>query len=118
MEEWEESVSVLKRFIRLTEENRGLFFALLGKESDLDSYATSPVYYAFTGRKGLWLYQDGNSYVPLCWHPNVDGQILVFPPRGQYHPTILKKVLMKCLYLRREQVLLASRKEKLVRAYL
>lgn len=93
MEEWEESVSVLKRFIRLTDENRGLFFALLGKESDLDSYATSPVYYAFTGRKGLWLYQDGNSYVPLCWHPNVDGQILVFPPRGQYHPTILKKVL-------------------------
>ncbi len=93
MEEWEESVSVLKRFIRLNDENRGLFFALLGKESDLDSYATSPVYYAFTGRKGLWLYQDGNAYVPLCWHPNVDGQILVFPPRGQYHPTILKKVL-------------------------
>lgn len=92
-EDWEHEVALLHRFVKITEENRGLFFALLGKESDLDSYATSPVYYAFTGRNGLWIYQDGNSYVPLCWHPNVDGQILVFPPRGQYHPTILKKAL-------------------------
>ena len=92
-EDWEYEISLLKRFVRVTEENRGLFFAFLSHESDMDSYLTSPVYYAMTGRKGLWLYQDGNSYVPLCWHPNIDGQILVFPPRGQRNPTILKKVL-------------------------
>ena len=93
IEEWEIEVRFLKKFIRLTEENRGLFFALLGKDSDLDTYLTSPVYYALTGRKGLWVYQEGNSYVPVCWHPNVDGQILVFPPRGAYNPNILKNLL-------------------------
>ena len=93
IEEWEIEVQFLKKFIRLTEENRGLFFASLGKETDLDTYLTSPVYYALTGRKRLWIYQEGNSYVPVCWHPNVDGQILVFPARGAYNPNILKNLL-------------------------
>jgi hypothetical protein len=93
MEEWEIEVSMLGRFLCLTKENRGLFFAFLGKEKDLDSYVTSPVYYALTGRKGLWLYQDGNTYVPICWHPNVEGQILIFPPRGENNNKILQKLL-------------------------
>jgi len=93
MEEWEIEIELLKKFVRLTGENRGLFFALLGKRSDLDSYLTSPVYYALTGRKGLWIYQDGNTIVPLCWHPNVDGQILIFPPQGENNQDILKKLL-------------------------
>jgi Phosphatidylglycerol lysyltransferase, C-terminal len=29
----------------------------------------------------------------LCWHPNTDGQILLFPPRGQENPVILKRLL-------------------------
>ncbi|MDD3028870.1 MAG: phosphatidylglycerol lysyltransferase domain-containing protein [Alphaproteobacteria bacterium] len=93
MEEWEIEASLLGRFLRLTKENWDLFFAFLGKEKDLDSYLTSPVYYALTGRKGLWLYQDGNTYVPVCWHPNVDGQILIFPPRGEENSKILQKLL-------------------------
>jgi len=93
MQDWELALTAHKKFMKLTPENRGLFFALLGKEKDLDSYATSPVYYALTGRKGLWLYQDGNSYMPLCWHPNVDGEILVFPSRGANNPHILNRLL-------------------------
>jgi len=92
MEDWELEVGALKKFVRLTPENRGLFFAFLGKEADMDSYLTSPVYYALTGRKGLWVYQDGNTLVPICWHPNVDGQILVFPPRGEINPQVWKKL--------------------------
>lgn len=56
---------------------------LLTKENDVDSYLSSVVYYAFTGRRGLWLYRHGRTFVPFCWHPNLDGQILVFPPRGE-----------------------------------
>ena len=93
IKDWEFDVAIHKKFMFLTPENRALFFALLGKENDLDSYATSPVYYAITGRKGLWIYQDGNTYVPLCWHPNIEGQILVFPPRGKENPHILKRLL-------------------------
>lgn len=93
IKDWEFDVAIHKKFMCLTPENRALFFALLGKENDLDSYATSPVYYAITGRRGLWIYQDGNSYVPLCWHPNIEGQILVFPPRGKENPHILKRLL-------------------------
>ena len=93
MRDWEFKIEAHKKFVRLTSDNRALFFALLGKESDLDSYVTSPVYYAMTGRKGLWIYQDGNSYVPLCWHPNVDGQILVFPPRGAENIRIMDRLL-------------------------
>lgn len=55
----------------------------MAKENDPDSYLSSVVYYAFTGRRGLWLYRQGQTSVPFCWHPNLDGQILVFPPRGE-----------------------------------
>lgn len=56
---------------------------ILTHEEDSDSYLTSPVYYAFTGRRGLWLYQKGQTTIPFCWHPNVEAQILVFPPKGE-----------------------------------
>lgn len=56
---------------------------LLSKEESQDSYATSMAYYAYTGRRGLWFYRHTpRTYIPFCWHPNVDGQILIFPPCG------------------------------------
>lgn len=91
--DWEAELAMHPRFLRLTKENRSLFFTLLNKEQDLDTYASSPSYYALTGRKGLWLYQNENGYVPVCWHPNVDGQILVFPPRGIENKLIMQRLL-------------------------
>jgi len=93
MNDWEAELMLHPRFLRVTKENRGLFFTILNKENDLDTYATSPAYYALTGRKGFWLYQNENSYVPICWHPNTDGQILVFPPRGANNNLIMQRLL-------------------------
>lgn len=93
VDHWEAALSHHQKFLRVTPENRSLFFAMLGKEVDLDSYSISPVYYALTGRKGLWIYQDGNTYIPLCWHPNTEGQILVFPLRGENNPLVMTRLL-------------------------
>lgn len=68
---------------RVTDVTMSHFAKALSLEEDRDSYATSPAYYAFTGRRGLWLYHYQGTYLPLCWHPNIEGQILIFPPRGQ-----------------------------------
>jgi Phosphatidylglycerol lysyltransferase, C-terminal len=79
-EDWLEQSKDIKR---VTDGNISRFVTLLSSEEDCDSYATSPAYYAFTGRRGLWLYHYDGTYLPICWHPNVDGQILIFPPRGK-----------------------------------
>jgi len=72
-----------QRVERIFDYDLGKLSDLLAKENDTDSYLSSVVYYAFTGRRGLWLYLYGQTFVPFCWHPNLDGQILVFPPRGE-----------------------------------
>ena len=79
-EDWLEQSEYVER---VTDANIPRFAELLAAEEDCDSYAVSPAYYAFTGRRGLWLYHYDGTYLPMCWHPNVDGQILVFPPRGK-----------------------------------
>ena len=79
-EDWLEQSEYVER---VTDANISHFVKLLASEVDVDSYAISPAYYAFTGRRGLWLYHYDGTYLPVCWHPNVDGQILIFPPRGK-----------------------------------
>ncbi|MGB9154144.1 MAG: phosphatidylglycerol lysyltransferase domain-containing protein [Alphaproteobacteria bacterium] len=79
-EDWLEQSEYVER---VTDANIPHFAELLAAEEDCDSYAVSPAYYAFTGRRGLWLYHYDGTYLPMCWHPNIDGQILVFPPRGK-----------------------------------
>jgi len=73
--------------------NNDCLFSLLKEETDLDSFLVSPFYYAFTGRKGLWIYTDDESYVPLCWHPNQPGTILIFPGRGKAPLQAFKKLI-------------------------
>lgn len=65
---------------------------LSGHHTD-DSYARSPGYYAFTGRKGLWLIQDKNCSVIFCLHPNVDDTILVFPSLGSFNECLAHKLI-------------------------
>jgi hypothetical protein len=82
---------------RMTDANIARFIDLLSVEDDSDSYATSPAYYAFTGRRGLWVYHYDKTYLPLCWHPNVDGQILVFPPRGEKNFAAIKSLMCQTI---------------------
>lgn len=49
---------------------------LYRKISD-DSYKYSPVYYAFTGRRGAWIYKNK---IIICWHPNLSNILLIYPP--------------------------------------
>ena len=79
-EDWLEQSDYVER---VTDANISRFVELLASEEDCDSYAISPAYYAFTGRRGLWIYNYDGAYLPICWHPNIDGQILVFPPHGK-----------------------------------
>ncbi|MBK6896006.1 MAG: DUF2156 domain-containing protein [Alphaproteobacteria bacterium] len=55
-----------------------------------DPYYLSPTYYAVTGRRGLWLFNDegeDNHYTSFffCLHPNLKDTVVVFPPFGD-HP--------------------------------
>jgi hypothetical protein len=62
----------------------GLARRLAAYES-VDPYAVSAAYYGFTGRHGLWTYEEDGDVIPFCLHPNVPGTMLVFPsasPRG------------------------------------
>lgn len=45
-----------------------------------DSYIYSPVYYFFTGRRGLFVYDCSGTKTFICWHPNVFNTLLIFPP--------------------------------------
>lgn len=79
-EDWAEQSQYVER---ITDANFTRLISLLSSEVDVDSYAVSPSYYAYTGRRGLWLYHYDGTFLPMCWHPNIDGQILIFPPRGE-----------------------------------
>lgn len=92
---WEDSIKKHKEICQITESNLPDLCKLLENESDPDTYLTSPAYYAFTGRNGLWIYQERDSFIPFCWHPNVAGQLLVFPERGKKHAGALLSLLGK-----------------------
>jgi hypothetical protein len=76
--------------------NLEYFSQCLSNEYDLDNYSTSPIYYALTGRDGLWLYHYNKTLVPFCVHPNVKNTILIFPPLGEKNylsiPFLLQKI--------------------------
>ena len=92
---WEKAISKQNGISKITITELASFAALLHEDNDSDSYLTSPIYYAFTGRYGLWIYSEGNSFIPFCWHPNVAGQILIFPTRGVANTDILTNLLTK-----------------------
>ncbi|MDR3560880.1 MAG: phosphatidylglycerol lysyltransferase domain-containing protein [Negativicutes bacterium] len=95
IEHWERGIEGLDSITKITPQNWQYFTSLFVKQQDADSYLTSPAYYAFTGRNGLWIHQEGDSFVPFCWHPNTEGQILVFPTRGEPHISVLQNLLQQ-----------------------
>ncbi|MDD9901197.1 MAG: hypothetical protein OXT65_09490 [Alphaproteobacteria bacterium] len=51
-----------------------------------DPYLVSAAYYGFTGRNGLWTYEEeGKGFILFCRHPNIPDKTLIFPsvnPQG------------------------------------
>ena len=90
---WEDAFESLPGVRRVDEDNwQDLHNRLAGCDAG-DSYITSVNYYLFTGRRGLWLYEDVGAFRVVCWHPNIDGQILVFPQMGDTSFDILPELL-------------------------
>jgi hypothetical protein len=79
---WEKALEDVAGVTKIQAYSLQRFAGLLDQHASDDTYRTSPAYYALTGRRGLWtLTQDGTT-VPFCWHPNISGEVLVFPPIG------------------------------------
>ena len=70
----------------------GLSRLLAGFDKE-DAYATSPAYYAITGRKGLWLYGDRDTFMLIAVHPNRDHHLLLFPPFGKTPVKLLETAI-------------------------
>jgi hypothetical protein len=83
IESFEKNLEQNMSVTRISNLNISALDKVLSCEDSEDSYATSAAYYLFTGRRGLWAYQKHGTSILFCWHPNIDGQILVFPPIGR-----------------------------------
>ncbi len=59
-----------------------------------DSINYSYAYFLITARKGGWIYCNQNTIIVLCWHPNVESQVLIYPPLGE-NPHILTDFLSR-----------------------
>lgn len=80
-------------FQRITESNFREFSSKLATHNNDDSYLTSPAYYAFTGRRGLWICKKEDNFIPICWHPNTSGQLLIFLIDEERNYPLLSDVL-------------------------
>ena len=69
--------------------------AILARQDSKDSYSKSPGYYAFTGRKGLWIYREKQTAIIFCLHPNIDNTILIFPLLGKRDVAVLDGFIRK-----------------------
>ncbi|QQR68705.1 MAG: DUF2156 domain-containing protein [Alphaproteobacteria bacterium] len=81
-ESWEMQFESLPNVERVTPELCQPIRKYLSSLSSVDTYSISMAYYLFTGRKGLWVFYGDRGFGLVCWHPNVEGRILVFLPGG------------------------------------
>lgn len=58
-----------------------------------DPYSESAIYYALTGRRGLWIYARNEASFLFCFHPNVKDTVLIFPPFGGRTPDLKAEFL-------------------------
>lgn len=47
-----------------------------------DTYLNAPLYYALTGRHGIWIYEGYGALLVVCRHPHIPDRLLVFPEIG------------------------------------
>lgn len=90
---WEDRFEAIPGVSRIQENDFTRLGQLLAPCEDADSYLTSPTYYSFTGRYGLWVYEKGDAFLFVCWHPNVPGEILIFPQLVQTETDLVANLL-------------------------
>ena len=93
--EWETAFEAIEGVTRVGEDDLARLQKLLSDCDDEDSYLTSPIYYTFTGRKGLWVYEKDGGFLFVCWHPNVPNQILIFPQIIKHDTDLITDILLK-----------------------
>lgn len=79
---WENAIRTNDNVTYIKQTQLQQLFNYAARQGEADGYMSSPSYLLMTGRKGLWVYQRGESMVSFCWHPNIEGQVLIFPPVG------------------------------------
>ncbi len=87
------------RLMKIEWEHLPVLSALLNKVERDDPFSRSAAYFAMTGRKGLWIYGDGDTMMLLARHPNKDDILLVFPPVGRDPSALLAKAVNDLLSL-------------------
>jgi hypothetical protein len=90
---WERQFEAIPGVSRIKEGDFARLHQLLGDREDPDSYLTSPVYYSFTGRNGLWVYEKDETFVLACRHPNIPNQILIFPQLEKHRSDLVADLL-------------------------
>lgn len=90
---WEADFESVTGVTRIHELNEFVLYNALAACMNRDTYLSSPNYFIFTGRRGLWLYQHDDVFLVVCWHPNVRGQILIFSPFSNMSYNKLSDVL-------------------------
>lgn len=91
--QWEsQHAEMLAQAVKLGMEDYSALKARLRPVKNNDSYATSAAYYLMTCRKGLWQFTHEDQFVLFGWHPNVEGQTLVFNPLQQGGLKALQKL--------------------------
>lgn len=69
---------------------------LAGRPGGPDPYLSSAAYYGFTGRHGLWTYEEDGDFIPFCAHPNVPGKTLIFPSASANGIALARNLLSAC----------------------
>jgi len=83
----------IPRLVEITDEFMPVLLNLLRTVSREDTYLLSPAYFAMTGRKGLWIYGDSETFMMLARHPNNDDSLLLFPPVGKHPKNLIRSIL-------------------------
>jgi len=79
--------------ISIENDHLPLLSALLQRSQSDDPFSQSAAYYAMTGRKGLWLYGDNQTFMLIARHPNNNDKLLFFPPIGRSRADLITTAL-------------------------
>lgn len=80
-------------FKKINEKN-DLIPHLLKYKGHLDKYLSSPFYYLMTGRNGLYVFENKNTSILFCCHPNQSETILIFPPINKEQCKLIYEVII------------------------
>ncbi|MGJ8531694.1 MAG: phosphatidylglycerol lysyltransferase domain-containing protein [Alphaproteobacteria bacterium] len=83
--------------ISIENDHLPLLSALLQRSQSDDPFARSAAYFAITGRNGLWLYGDNQTFMLIARHPNNNDKLLFFPPIGRSRADLITTALADAL---------------------